>query len=108
MTRVTVLVYYEDFGYWSAQCLEHDISVHRIPDRLILQQKMRQALSQQVLEDLRAGRAPFAMLSPAPEKFYDQALRAHTLGPDLPLYIGPTLIDSGGQVHVRVQFLVMP
>jgi hypothetical protein len=82
--QVSVLLH-RDGETWVAQCLEYDVAVQgRNKDEA--QQRFLRALTSQIGLDLAEDRAPLSNLSPAPKRYFDDAVRT-TQGPTLPVWV---------------------
>ena len=59
-----------DDGWWSAQCLEHDIAA-QAKGLSELNYELGRVLMAQILLSKEAGKEPFEGINPAPKKYWD-------------------------------------
>jgi hypothetical protein len=62
-------VFFEDRGWWVAQCLERNLTASA-KDPRELPKKLETVLKVQLEADLKAGMPPFSALQPAPRRFW--------------------------------------
>lgn len=62
-------VFFEDRGWWVAQCLEYNLTASS-KDPRELRQKLERVVKVQIEADLESGRTPFSSLPPAPGRFW--------------------------------------
>ena len=79
--RVLHAVFFEDRGWWVAQCLEHNLTASS-KDPRELPKKLEMVLRVQIEADLEAGAAPFSTLPPAPRRFWKLFQSAEPWGLD--------------------------
>jgi hypothetical protein len=80
-SHVVHAVFFEDRGWWVAQCLEHNLTASS-KDPRELPKKLETVLRVQIEADLEAGAAPFSTLSPAPRRFWKLFQSAEPWGLD--------------------------
>lgn len=67
--QVFHVVFFQDRGWWVAQCLEHNLTASsKNPQEL--QKKLEAVLQVQAEVDMEAGRVPFSTVPPAPRRFW--------------------------------------
>ncbi|HKV07514.1 MAG TPA: hypothetical protein VJ725_05190 [Thermoanaerobaculia bacterium] len=75
------VVFFQDRGWWVAQCLEHNLTASsKNPQEL--QKKLEAVLQVQAEVDMEAGRVPFSTVPPAPRRFWTLFQSAEPWGLD--------------------------
>jgi hypothetical protein len=75
------VVFFQDRGWWVAQCLEHNLTASS-KDPQELQRKLAAVLKVQAEVDIEAGRVPFSAVPPAPRRFWKLFQSAEPWGLD--------------------------
>lgn len=73
--KIRVLLIENDDGWWTAQCLEHDIATQaKTQEKLIYE--IERTLVSQITLALTRGAKPFAGIPRAPQKYWDAFKRS--------------------------------
>lgn len=105
--RVSVWLH-KDGNAWVAQCLDKDLAAQGSTEE-DAKKRFMDALGAQIAWDLHDGRAPLSALPQAPRRYFQDAVEAGQMGPELPVFV-PVVSETQTKalpphVSVHAQFL---